>query len=93
MGGVIQLEDIAGQESHSSGWAKCLLCHYRWVAVVPVGTTGFECPKCHYNHGHYENSLSRDEDHWTCDCESQVFSVTPRGIYCVFCGKWQYPYK
>jgi hypothetical protein len=80
------------REPYCSGWARCALCYHRWIAIVPLGTTGFECPNCGYNHGHYEGPLTRDCNHWTCDCGCQAFSITQQGIYCNFCGAWQYGY-
>lgn len=87
---MAELINLVEYRSHSSGWARCALCYHRFVAIIPIGVTGFECPNCHYNHAHFEGSLAREEMHWTCTCGCQAFSVTQGGIYCNFCGEWQH---
>jgi predicted RNA-binding Zn-ribbon protein involved in translation (DUF1610 family) len=76
-------------EPYCSGWAKCAICHHRYVAVAPVGTWVFECPNCHYQRSFFEAQCERDETHWECNCGNKLFCLTPKGMYCPNCGDWQ----
>jgi hypothetical protein len=78
---------------HMSGDIRCLQCAHTWVGVAPVGSGGFECPVCRMHKGVFTQLASRsDEDHYTCRCGSQYFSVTPKRVYCVCCGDTKRPY-
>lgn len=29
------------------GWAECLACGHKWIAVWPLGAEALECSNCH----------------------------------------------
>jgi len=89
MGDVVQLTDAkAKREPHLSGPARCFNCEQQWVAVAPVGTSGWlECPQCHLLRGRLiYPCLKADALHWKCHCGNDLFYVTPQGYYCPQCG-------
>lgn len=92
MGDVIGLPER--NDPHLSGRAKCLQCGHEWVAVVPVGTTVFECPECKLERGVMQGLCNVPDGHknWTCNCGCDLFRVTATpqgkfmGIMCLLCG-------
>ena len=40
---IISLDD---KRPHINTYAACMDCGHDWVAVAPVGTKSFHCPKC-----------------------------------------------
>lgn len=92
---VIEFKPRAAQSSesdpHATGAAFCLGCGHNWSAVVPLGTTQLECPKCHTLKGKLkfefyppEGSLVRE-----CNCGNQLFYLTTEGHMCANCGTYQ----
>lgn len=78
------------KEEHVSGSAVCILCDHKWVAVAEVGTAALECPACHTMKGVFTQLIGRQtEDHLQCGCcGSEFYAITPKGAYCVNCGKY-----
>ena len=74
---------------HMAGEAVCLICKYKWSAVAETGSVWLECPKCGVKKGLFIYECDRDEKHWECKCENQLFYITPKGPYCPNCGAWQ----
>lgn len=74
---------------HLSGETLCLQCGAKGVAVAPVGVTWMECDECGTMKKVFKYMVARDGDEWVCDCGSNLFKVTPNGIYCPNCGAWQ----
>lgn len=70
----------------AAGVAVCMGCRHEWPAVVPLGTSDFECPSCFAKKGHMKYQILRDESEWTCACGNDLFRVTPSHIYCPNCG-------
>ena len=90
MGELINFQaEKTEREPHAAGWARCILCYHRFVAVVPIGVDYFECPNCGFHKAVYESVMHCDLPHWQCNCGNQFFHVTPKGIYCPNCGEWQ----
>lgn len=90
MSNVVQLKPKEVPEPHGQGAAFCMGCGNEWQAVVPVGTTSFECPKCFTHHGHFKFPFAPPTNTvWTCNCENQFFNVTEAGIFCPKCGHYQ----
>ena len=78
-------------EQHGCGEAFCIACNHTWQAVVPTGTTIFECPSCHTMKGRYRfefmpksGDLVRE-----CNCGNQLFYLTTLGHMCANCGTYQ----
>jgi len=78
-------------DPHMTGEAICLQCKHEWVAVVPSGTTRFECPECHTIKGlfKYECMVKDGEQYWECQCGCGLFYLTPNGHLCPNCGIYQ----
>lgn len=80
--------NLADNKPHISGEIKCFGCQHKWMAVSPIGTKEFECPKCGTLKGRaIFECIRKDFLHWTCDCGNDLFSITPKHIYCPNCGK------
>lgn len=77
---------------HISGHFICFGCIHTWIGVAPVGTSEFECPKCHTMKGRIRNEVVRNIDHYVCGCGCGLFSITPKGVYCPNCGIWHQPF-
>lgn len=74
-------------EPHGTGEAFCAGCGHVWQAVVPVGTTEFECPECHAHKGRWRFEFTPPGGMvWTCNCGNQLFNSTPDGVFCPQCG-------
>ena len=69
-----------------SGESKCLNCDYEWVAVAPVGTVSFECPKCSTFKGVWFGIALPQKPVWECECGCHHFFITPSHAYCCHCG-------
>lgn len=81
----------------SEGAVRCMNCSHEWQAAAPIGTLPLECPSCGSMKGLWKHFYSRgfgDEDRppFTCRCGCELFSITPRGIYCPNCGRSHRPY-
>ena len=79
-------------DPHVSGKAKCIDCKHEWVAVAPTAVTWLECPSCSLVRGRFIFQCERQEPHWHCKCDNDLFHVTSRGYYCPNCGEWQHAY-
>lgn len=80
------------QEEHLRGKARCLHCRREWEAVAPVGTvSGLECPECNLPKGVLVGLVGAAEGKqvWTCNCDCNVFYLTPDAINCLNCGATQ----
>ncbi len=80
--------ELDSHRPHNTGPAICIVCRHEWVAVAPAGTIWFECPGCGVHQGRFLGPCQRSGLHWTCNCGSDVFHLTPRGPYCPHCGVW-----
>ena len=80
--------NILEHQPHMTGEAKCLACGHEWVAVAPIGTVAFECPKCGLDKGQtkYPCQPPEGSDIWECNCGSQTFFIRPTGFMCTNCG-------
>lgn len=76
-------------EPHLIGEARCLDCKHTWVARAPVGTLWLECPACTLKRGRYLERVQEPGPHWHCNCNCDLFYVTPDGYYCPNCGEAQ----
>lgn len=86
---VVSLAEHAPRP-HLSGEVKCMACGHEWIAAVPVGTAGIECPSCHCPQGVMRDFLSHaTDDTWRCHCGSELFRVLRGGVMCVGCGTMQ----
>lgn len=85
---VVSLQQHREENSpHASGWATCLACKHRWVAVAPVGMIGFDCPSCGLAKGTFEGlCVPQNAYTWHCNCGSELFNLTPDGAFCINCG-------
>jgi hypothetical protein len=88
---VIKFKQPEPKEPHGSGEAFCMNCRHEWIAVVPVGITRFECPRCHSYKGMWKfefmpevGSLMR-----LYNCGNDLFRLTPDGHQCANCGVYQ----
>lgn len=74
-----------------AGTAFCIACSHEWQAVVPTGTTEFECPACHTHKGKwkFEFSPAVGQQVRECNCGNQLFYLTPEGHMCANCGIYQ----
>lgn len=79
-------------EESLSGSAVCKICDHKWDFISPVGTVGLECPECHNFQGYPVAPVFIDEDHWQCNCGSQLFCITRNKIYCPLCGLSHKPF-
>ena len=78
------------REPHMAGDAFCMQCNHTWAAVAPVGTVSLECPACATQKGLFKFPVQTAEPEvWTCHCDNQLFNVTPKGIFCPNCGRYQ----
>lgn len=79
------------REQHGQGEAFCLGCGHSWQAVVPTGTTRFECPECHAMKGlwRFEFAPTVGQMVRECSCGNQLFYLTPEGHMCANCGTYQ----
>jgi hypothetical protein len=75
---------------HLSGMAKCLACGHEWQAVVEIeGFEGhLECSECGTCNGILKYPVKRDGYMWRCGCGNTLFTLTPYGPYCPWCGAW-----
>lgn len=76
---------------HGSGAAFCIGCGHTWQAVVPTGTTTFDCPECGAAKGKWKFEFypSGDQKVRECCCGNQLFYLTPDGHLCANCGIYQ----
>lgn len=79
------------RQQHGEGEAFCLGCGQTWRAVVPTGTTRFECPQCHAMKGLWKFEFFPHPDLQVrqCNCGNQLFYLTPDGHQCANCGTYQ----
>lgn len=94
MAEVVSLDDKRRErEPHITGWAKCLQCGGKWVAVVHatgVAEKWLECKFCQTNKARFVNHVEIDgAAHWTCKCGNDLFFATPTCFYCPNCGAVQ----
>jgi hypothetical protein len=91
MAEIISLADKKQEKSpHITGEARCRECGHEWTAVAPLGARWLECPECHTVKGLFKYPCDRkDDEHWTCKCGMDVFTVYRNGIMCPICGEWQ----
>lgn len=82
MGNIV---DITSRLPHTSGKTKCMSCQYEWVAVAPVGTTVFDCPKCGVSKG-VSMGFALPEEFLVCQCGGYLFTLTRTGEVCANCG-------
>lgn len=81
------ISDITKNLPHNQAKANCINCDYDWIAVVKVGVTEFECPKCKKMKGFFiETVIPHTEEIWMCDCGCQLFYIGNISIYCSECG-------
>lgn len=79
-------------QQYGAGEAFCLACGHVWAAVVPTGTTAFECPACNRHTGHWKFEFypgEQDQFVRQCNCGNQLFYLTPEGHLCANCGIYQ----
>ena len=90
---VVAFKRKEPDEPHLSGWAQCLDCKHRWMAVAPVGTRELDCPECGLNKGRFRNVCmpEKDAEIWVCQCGGDLFVVSKaNGYMCANCGLYQY---
>jgi hypothetical protein len=76
------------KEPHSRGPARCLDCKHEWEAIAHQDAVWLECPKCSLNKGRFLGAFSLGKFKWFCNCENDLFHITPDGSYCPNCGSW-----
>lgn len=82
-----QVIPFAKTEPHGTGEAYCSGCDHVWAAVVPVGTTEFECPSCKAMKGRWRFPFVPPESYaYACNCGNQLFNITHNGTFCPECG-------
>jgi len=87
MNRVTNLSEYRAQrEPHKEGTAICANCGHEWVAIAPLGVMELECPECRCMKGYFVHPCEKEAKHWTCNCGSILFSITPDGVYCPNCG-------
>lgn len=74
---------------HGQGTALCIACRHEWQAVVPTGTTEFECPACGTMKGKWKFEFRPEAPVWTCNCGNDIFYMTELGHMCANCGIYQ----
>lgn len=79
---------LGSNDPHGHGEAFCLGCGHEWQAVVPLGTTRLECPKCHSMKGLLKFEFI-PEEMWECGCGNRLFYITSDGHVCANCGAEQ----
>jgi hypothetical protein len=90
MGDIVNLKQWKDEsEPHLKGYAKCLACNHKWIAIVPVGVSEFECPNCGSFKGVYQEFVIDGPEIWVCQYGCDIFRITPDYIYCVNCGTEQ----
>ena len=86
MGDVIPFERI---ELQISGEAICSSCHYRWVAVAPIGTKELSCPACLTNKGRFIEYVAPGFDEiYQCNCGNNLFYLGINCAQCIECGSF-----
>lgn len=86
MGEVVDI-NIHKSSPTLSGEAICLCCKHEWVAVVPAGTIGLECPECSTLKGVMKYPCSpANGGIWMCECGNYLMYMTPNGVFCHVCG-------
>ncbi len=80
--------DLVYSEQTGFGLAFCLHCKHEWQAVAPTGTTKLECPACLTMKGKYKFEF-QPETRRVCQCENDLFHLTPEGHLCPNCGIYQ----
>lgn len=93
-GQIIEFPARASEtEEWITGRVRCLACCNEWIGVAPAGTVGIECPRCGMEKGVFRNLPVRiEEPHYQCSCGSASFSITPRRVYCINCGRSHRPF-
>ena len=82
-----EVVDITSRMPHTSGQVKCMNCQHEWVAVAPVGTTVFDCPKCSACKGVFMGFALPEEFFMCRRCTGYLFALTRTGEICVSCGE------
>jgi len=87
---IIDLQKAKDERTpHLSGKARCLTCHYDFVAVMPVGCQTVTCSKCGHD-AHMLGEVVTNGDQWRCtSCRWFLFRVDRHSIYCPKCGQYQ----
>ena len=78
-----------GDGPHLAASCKCLACGHEWVAVAPIGTTAFTCPKCDTQRGVSVSHVTPGEGVpiWHCGCGCWAFAIRQGGeAICLACG-------
>lgn len=79
---------------HLSGWAKCIGCRHRWMAVAPVSDNPqpwMECPSCHAEKGIFVAPCLPEDgvEIWRCACGGEFFVICKGTFMCANCGTHQ----
>lgn len=92
MADIIDLQMHRG--GYSTGWARCLVCNYEWIAEAILHESGNDfiaCPNCNMVMAHFKFYFSKGKTHWACSCGNHLFYINENGPYCPKCGEYQYP--
>jgi hypothetical protein len=96
MGAVVSLSARREEKiPHLSGWAKCIGCGHRWMAVSPVTDNPqpwMECPSCQAEKGIFvAPCLPEDgKEIWRCSCGGEFFVILRGTFMCANCGTHQH---
>ena len=84
---MASIHSINENMPHLSGPAICTDCNHKWHAVKVAERDAelMECPSCSKFFGVMQGPQV-PETMWRCNCESNLFYLTPDGHQCRACG-------
>ena len=84
---MAEIHDLTERMPHTSGPAICTECKHEWQAVVRTSEDKelLECPACRKYFGVLRGPKV-PKTMWRCNCDSNLFYLTPDGHQCRSCG-------
>jgi hypothetical protein len=93
---VIEFKRPESPVPHARGPALCIDCKNRWEAVVDEQALRdadgwLECPVCGLYKGRMQGPFMPmvGSKLWHCQCNCNLFHITPAGVHCPNCGRTQ----
>lgn len=82
MGEVVEFK----QRPFTIGPCVCIECKHKWMGVVPAGESILERPNCRTMKGTREGLIYPPQSFVVCQCDCDLFRLTPQGASCSYCG-------
>ncbi len=95
MGAVVSLSQRREEKiPRNAGWAKCIGCGHRWMAVSPTvegPQPWMGCPSCSAEKGIFVAPCLPEDgvEIWRCACGSEFFVILRGTFMCANCGVHQ----